>query len=136
MFIVADLVSLSGHSKRTPKYGFQYQLSLNAGRKHCRMLQGEHSAILSTFISLHFPLRPLFCLFLSGQLRQVLLYLNLKTLFRVLGISSTVFWIKESTPITSLLDGRLCCLSGPVNPSCLAVPGSLLALSETIILEI
>ena len=36
-------------SKR-PKIGFQDQLSLNAGQKYCRMLQGEHSAILSTFI--------------------------------------------------------------------------------------
>ena len=32
-------------SKRQ-KIGFQYQLSLNAGQKYCRMLQGEHSAIL------------------------------------------------------------------------------------------
>ena len=30
------------------KIGFQDQLSLNAGQKYC-MLQGEHSAILSTF---------------------------------------------------------------------------------------
>ena len=30
------------------KIGFQDQLSLNAGQKHCRMLKGEHSAILST----------------------------------------------------------------------------------------
>ena len=37
------------HSKR-PKIGFQDQLSLNAGQKYCRMLQGEHSAILLTFI--------------------------------------------------------------------------------------
>ena len=36
-------------SKR-PKIGFQDQLSSNAGQKYCRMLQGEHSAILSTFI--------------------------------------------------------------------------------------
>ena len=28
------------------------QLSLNAGQKYCRMLQGEHSAILLTFINL------------------------------------------------------------------------------------
>ena len=35
-------------SKR-PKIGFQDQLSLNAGQKYCRMLQGEHSAILFTF---------------------------------------------------------------------------------------
>ena len=29
---------------------FQDQLSFNACQKYCRMLQGEHSAILSTFI--------------------------------------------------------------------------------------
>ena len=38
-------------SKR-PIIGFHYQLLLNAGQKYCRMLQGEHSAILSTFIKL------------------------------------------------------------------------------------
>ena len=44
----------SGHSKRRPNMGFQDQLSLNAGQKHCRMLQWEYSAILSTFIKLPF----------------------------------------------------------------------------------
>ena len=34
------------------KIGFQDQLSLNAGQKYCRMLQGEHSAILWTFIKI------------------------------------------------------------------------------------
>ena len=48
---------LSGHSKRTPKIGFQYQLLLNADQKYCRMLQGEHSAILSTFIKLPFSIK-------------------------------------------------------------------------------
>ena len=43
---------LSGHSKRTSKIGFQYRLWLNACQTYCRMLQGEHSAILSTFIKL------------------------------------------------------------------------------------
>ena len=33
---------------------FQDQLSLNEGQKYCKMLQGEHSAILSTFIKLPF----------------------------------------------------------------------------------
>ena len=28
---------LSGHSKRSPKIGFKYRLSLNAGQKYCRM---------------------------------------------------------------------------------------------------
>ena len=35
-------------------FSFQDQLSLNAGQKYCRMLQGEHSAILLTFIKLPF----------------------------------------------------------------------------------
>ena len=48
-------------SKRQ-KIGFQDQLSLNAGQKYCRMLQGEmlqgeHSAILLTFIKLPFVLK-------------------------------------------------------------------------------
>ena len=43
-------------SKR-PKIGFQEQLSHNAGLKHCRMLQGEHSAILLTFIKLPFVIK-------------------------------------------------------------------------------
>ena len=44
------------HSKR-PKIGLQEQLSLNAGQKYCRMLQMEHSAILSTFSKLQFVIR-------------------------------------------------------------------------------
>ena len=43
-------------SKR-PKIGFQDQLSLNASQKYCRMLQEEHSAILSTFIKLTFVIK-------------------------------------------------------------------------------
>ena len=43
-------------SKR-PKIGFQDQLSLNPGQKYCRMLQGEHSAILLTFIKLTFVVK-------------------------------------------------------------------------------
>ena len=38
-------------SKR-PKIGFQYQLSLNAGQRYCRMLPLDHSVRLSTFIKL------------------------------------------------------------------------------------
>ena len=43
-------------SKRL-KIGFQNQLLLNAGQKYCRMLQGEHSAILSAFIKLPFVIK-------------------------------------------------------------------------------
>ena len=42
---------------KRPKLGFQDQLSLNAGQKYCRMLQGEHSAILWTFIKLPFVIK-------------------------------------------------------------------------------
>ena len=42
-------------SKR-PQIGFQDQLLLNTGQKYCRMLQEEHSAILSTFIKLQFAI--------------------------------------------------------------------------------
>ena len=48
---------LRGHSKRTPKIGFKYQLPHNVGQKYCRMLQGEHSALLSTFIKLPFSIK-------------------------------------------------------------------------------
>ena len=42
---------------KIPKIVFQGQLSLNAGQKYCRMLQGEHSAILSTFIKIPFVIK-------------------------------------------------------------------------------
>ena len=60
--------------KKNTKIGFQDRLSLNAGQKYCRMLQGEHSAILSTFIKLQFVIK-IFVLYMSGRLRQVLLYI-------------------------------------------------------------
>ena len=41
------------------------------------MLQGEHSAILRPSLSYHLSLRSSFCIFLSGRLRQVLLYIYL-----------------------------------------------------------
>ena len=57
------------------------------------MLQGEHSAILSTFNKLHLPLRSLFCLFLSGRLRQVLLYIQIYVIMRcvIKGLHCTLF---------------------------------------------
>ena len=43
--------------KKNTKIGFQDQLSLNAGQEYCRMLQGENSAILSTFIKLPYVIK-------------------------------------------------------------------------------
>ena len=48
---------LSGHSKRRPKIGFEDRLLLNTGQRYCRMLQGEHSAILLTIIKLPFVIK-------------------------------------------------------------------------------
>ena len=39
------------------KIDFQDQLWLNAGQMYCRMLQGEHFAILLTFIKLLFVIK-------------------------------------------------------------------------------
>ena len=58
-FLVYNEISktgLEGPLKKNTKNWFQYRLSLNAGQKYCRMLQGEHSAILWTFIKLPFPI--------------------------------------------------------------------------------
>ena len=59
-------------SKRL-KIGFQDQLSLDASQKYCRMLQGEHSAILSTFIKQPIIIKIFLSSFLSGRFTQVLL---------------------------------------------------------------
>ena len=55
------------------KIGFQDQLSLDAGQKYCRMLQGEHYAIISTFIKLLFVIKISVLYILSGCFTQVLL---------------------------------------------------------------
>ena len=48
--------AFSGYSKRN-QVGFNTDYLLNAGQKYCRMLQGEHSAILSTFIKLPYSIK-------------------------------------------------------------------------------
>ena len=53
--------------------GFHYQLLLNAGQKYCKMLQGEHSAILLTLIKLLFVIKIFVLSILSGRFTQVLL---------------------------------------------------------------
>ena len=42
---------------KRPDIVFLDQLSLNTGQKYCIMFQGEHSAILSTFIKLPFVIK-------------------------------------------------------------------------------
>ena len=51
---------LSDHSKRRPKMEFQYQLTLNAGQKYCRMLSWSILQYFRPSLSYHLSLRPLF----------------------------------------------------------------------------
>ena len=76
MFIVGIQLNLC--LKATLKICFQDQLSLNAGQKYCRMLQVEHSAILSTFIKLPIVIKIFVCLFFSGCFTQVSLHTHYK----------------------------------------------------------
>ena len=76
------------------KNGFQDRLSLNAGQRYCRMLQIEHTAILSTFIKLPFaikifvlsifewPLKTGFTIFWIQIRNNVLCFTNMISNFR------------------------------------------------------
>ena len=80
------------------KIGFQDQLSLNASQKYCRMLPGEHSAILSTFIKLPFVIK-MFCLFLSGHFTKVFtVQLNL---FKMATLKKTENGFHDQLPLNA-----------------------------------
>ena len=61
---------LSGHLQKE----INYHLMQVKSTMYCRLLQGEHSAILLTFIKLPFVIKILVLSLLSGCLRYVLLY--------------------------------------------------------------
>ena len=60
---------LSGHSKKKTKIGFHDRLSLNAGQKYCRMLLGEHSAVLLNFIKPPFVINIFFVSILEWPIK-------------------------------------------------------------------
>ena len=60
--------------KKKTDIGFQDRLSINAGPKYCRMLMGSILQYFRPSLNYHLSLISLFCLFLSGRLRQVSLY--------------------------------------------------------------
>ena len=64
---------LSGLSKRSSKIVYQERLLLKAGQMDCRMIQESILQYFLPSLSYLLSLSPLFCLFLSGRLRQVLL---------------------------------------------------------------
>ena len=61
--------------KKKAKNGLKNRSSLYAGQKYCRMLQDSILQYFRPSLSYHLSLRYLFCLFLSGRFRQVLLYI-------------------------------------------------------------
>ena len=65
------------YSKTCPKQPLKKedQLSLKAGQKYCRMLQGEHSAILLTFITLPFVIK-FFVLSFFGDCLDIFYYID------------------------------------------------------------
>ena len=80
---------LSGHSERTPKLVFNTDNRLMHVNSIAECSKGSILQYFRPSLSYHFPLRPLFCLFLSGRLRQVLLYYVI--CFQVIEYSR-VFW--------------------------------------------
>ena len=64
---------LSGHSKRTQQLVFNTHYRLMQVKSIGECSKGSILQYFRPSLSYHFPLRPLFCLFLSGRLRQVLL---------------------------------------------------------------
>ena len=65
---------VGGHLKRRPKIGFPDRLLLNAGQRIAECSKGTILQYFRPSLSYNLPLRPLLCLFISGRLRQGLLY--------------------------------------------------------------
>ena len=77
VFMRKYLYSVKQPLSKRPQTDFQDRLSLNAGQKYCRMLQGEHSAILLTFIKLPFVIKIfVLSIFECGSTQVLLLSYN------------------------------------------------------------
>ena len=65
---------LSGHSKRRQKFVFKTDYCLMLVKSIAECSKGSILQYFQPSLSYHLSLRPSFCLFFSGRLRQVLLY--------------------------------------------------------------
>ena len=89
--------------KKKKKIGFQDQLSLNAGQKYCRMLQGDHSAILSTFIKLPFVIKIfILSIFEWPFLTQVLLYMCMQRRIKSRELAQALYIFKPIKKMSRL----------------------------------
>ena len=64
---------LSGQPKRRPNLVFKTDYCLMQVKSIAECSKGSILQYFPPSLSYHLPLRPLFCLFLSGRLRKVLL---------------------------------------------------------------
>ena len=67
---------LSGHSKRRSKLVFKADYRLMQVKSIPECSKGSNLQYFPPSLSYNLSLRPSFCLFLSGRLRQVLLYID------------------------------------------------------------
>ena len=65
---------LSGHSKRTPKLVFKTEYRLMQVKRIAECSDGSILQFFRPSLNYHWSLRSVFCLFMSGRLRQGLLY--------------------------------------------------------------
>ena len=75
---------LSGHSKRTPKLVFKTDYLLMQVKSIAECSKGSILQYFQPSLSYHLSLKSFFCLFLSGRLRQTLLYMCLMGISKVL----------------------------------------------------
>ena len=68
---------LSGHCQKDQKWLFKTNYRLMQAKSIAECSNGSTLQYFRPSFSYHFPIRPLFCHFLSGCLRQVLLYMGL-----------------------------------------------------------
>ena len=92
--------------KKKIKNGFQDRLSLNAGQKYCRMLSRSILQYFRPSLSYHLSSRTLFCLFLTGRLRQVLLQslTHISITFFLLDIGKQCKTRSDAAKIESILE--------------------------------
>ena len=82
--------------KNTQKLVFNTDYRLMQAKSIAECSKGSILQYFRPFLSYHFPLRPLFCLFLSGHLRQVLLSIKISYLVLVhfiITLSKHLFWV-------------------------------------------
>ena len=94
-----------GTLKKTKNW-FSILILLNAGQKYCRMLQGEHSAKLLTFIKLPFVIKIFVLSIFSGRFTQVLLYETIMILKFSKSLRTKIKLLKQKYSICGIMQTK------------------------------